>query len=722
MINSTTYSLIPVRRDGQISSITIGGGGGGGSAVGSTSVATGGGVTYTAGYAINISGTTISVICGTFLPVNNPVATGTLKAPIISGGTCIVTPILLANTCVCSPFICASSCLTTPFLGVGTTAPQKTLHLSQNQSGGNTIAAFEDTNTTNGNGPLVSFRGTTTGTGGATFQELAGFQATFVDHNHATRKGDFNVFSIGSGTEHDLTFDNAGNTKMPAFQTGYNGRNWQISESGDAEFQNLRVRNSLTAYQLDINKINSINGGLVISQANGTALCTGGTKIYFDEDNGNKQIQFQVGDIIKGQQWTGRGIGSYIGRVCTVCHSNTFGCAYIDTVSACVPYSQTMELVQYGSCCDVARQNLIYLTASDSCNPYMSVITCSTTGINGVETLRLGNLCGITDACFGGALSGYGLYANNVYLKGQIQIAASSSGYANMTDKPTCLASINSTEASKLTGIEAGATVGATSAQVTAIASAACTACWGNIASIPSPLATPSGAGLFLNATAMGYYCGGAWQTCIDCSGCAKFTNVVEFGTGTAPINLGNGYGAVAIKGNEIWENTQNGVGTLIISYRGFQGGLTQPRITAIGDGQGNSVASFAASGTEIFGGLRIDGSTLAIGTITSNSTMTATNFILSSDERLKQCIQPINIKPINVDYKEFELCNDAGQKRYGIIAQEIEKQYPELIHKGADGMLGVSYNDLFVREIASLKCEVKELKLQLNYMRNYNC
>lgn len=91
-----------------------------------------------------------------------------------------------------------------------------------------------------------------------------------------------------------------------------------------------------------------------------------------------------------------------------------------------------------------------------------------------------------------------------VNVKGAINITGGS-GYANLTDKPTSLAGINATEGSKLSGIAAGATVGAT---------------WGtNLSGIPSTLATPSGSGLYLSASAMGFYNGSAWRTYMNNSG-----------------------------------------------------------------------------------------------------------------------------------------------------------------------------------------------------------
>ena len=95
---------------------------------------------------------------------------------------------------------------------------------------------------------------------------------------------------------------------------------------------------------------------------------------------------------------------------------------------------------------------------------------------------------------------------NNLLITGSITIASGSDGYGNLTDKPTTLSDISALEATKLSNIQAGATVGAT---------------WGtNLAGIPTRFEdTPSGSGLFLSATHMGYYAAGAWQTYIKNDG-----------------------------------------------------------------------------------------------------------------------------------------------------------------------------------------------------------
>jgi hypothetical protein len=130
--------------------------------------------------------------------------------------------------------------------------------------------------------------------------------------------------------------------------------------------------------------------------------------------------------------------------------------------------------------------------------------------------------------------------------------------------------------------------------------------------------------------------------------------------------------------------------------------------------------------GTTNGAGLKINynegGTNNIYGALTSDNTITATNFILSSDERQKENITSLSIAPVNIDYKKFNLKNEPDQKRYGVIAQDLQKTNPELVRTDEKGMMSVAYIDLYAKEISTLKCQVKQLQLDINYMRNYNC
>lgn len=88
-----------------------------------------------------------------------------------------------------------------PGLGINC-VPQKMLHIKFSYLDPNSMCAFENEDSTDGSGVVMSFRSTTTGTGGAPFIELCGFRTVFVKHDHATRQGEFQFYNInGSGVE-----------------------------------------------------------------------------------------------------------------------------------------------------------------------------------------------------------------------------------------------------------------------------------------------------------------------------------------------------------------------------------------------------------------------------------------------------------------------------------------------------------------------------------------
>lgn len=152
----------------------------------------------------------------------------------------------------------------------------------------------------------------------------------------------------------------------------------------------------------------------------------------------------------------------------------------------------------------------------DGQSPLIDVYTHDGEPWNGTDNhVRIGNLCGwgdINDNIYGLAMGNlacnylrYDARTGQLKMQGTFVIDAGSSGFQSLADRPTCLAEVNSTEGSKLTGIAAGATVGAT---------------WGtNLTGIPATLGTPSGAGLFLSSTHLGFFCNPNWKTYMDCSG-----------------------------------------------------------------------------------------------------------------------------------------------------------------------------------------------------------
>jgi hypothetical protein len=91
--------------------------------------------------------------------------------------------------------------------------------------------------------------------------------------------------------------------------------------------------------------------------------------------------------------------------------------------------------------------------------------------------------------------------------------------------------------------------------------------------------------------------------------------------------------------------------------------------------------------------------------------TATASNFILSSDERKKTKIKDLPRNNINTNWKSFEMKNDEGEYRTGVIAQELEETHPEFVNTDPEGFKSVKYIDLLIAKIAELEARLEKLE-----------
>ncbi|MCT2561711.1 tail fiber domain-containing protein [Chryseobacterium herbae] len=102
-----------------------------------------------------------------------------------------------------------------------------------------------------------------------------------------------------------------------------------------------------------------------------------------------------------------------------------------------------------------------------------------------------------------------------------------------------------------------------------------------------------------------------------------------------------------------------------------------------------------------------------------------ASSFITTSDRRLKDNIQPLkdlspnllNIKSYSYTFKEKkegEKRNDSQKLHYGFIAQEVEKEFPNLVSIDEKGNYALNYIEfipLLLNELKEQKSEIKDLK-----------
>jgi hypothetical protein len=190
-----------------------------------------------------------------------------------------------------------------------------------------------------------------------------------------------------------------------------------VSGDWNLELDNLTVRKAMTIFELIISKIRAVNGGLVVSPANGkvkSVLLTNG--IYRLEIEGD--MMFVADDLVRCQTFAKTGARYYWVRITSVSGQYIF--INKTEFTSSVPAIGD-DLIQFGNKTNTARQGVLYLTASEDGKPRFSVLNgVNSTDLTGKTKVILGCLDGITDTDFSADFqpSGYGLYSENVFLKG----------------------------------------------------------------------------------------------------------------------------------------------------------------------------------------------------------------------------------------------------------------------------------------------------------------
>jgi hypothetical protein len=284
---------------------------------------------------------------------------------------------------------------------------------------------------------------------------------------------------LATGTNGQLILYNGfftqGAQSEAVFASGFAGSGWRADygittdSRASIETDDLTVRGRMRVYELLIQQIRATNGSVFVSSASKVAVVTANTnplwfvdgfQLTFNGVNANFSASFYtittsippdpengvegdtgrelyhgflVGDLIRAQQVEWDGL-NFVG----VMQSNLEVISVVDlfTYNAVLHSGDAPEVgfdyVRLGNTVDTSRQGSIYLTSDDSAAPFIDIVDgvadFSDWNSADVHRVRVGKLSGISDADFGGALGGYGLYGNNVYLKGQIVVVGGDLG------------------------------------------------------------------------------------------------------------------------------------------------------------------------------------------------------------------------------------------------------------------------------------------------------
>jgi len=156
---------------------------------------------------------------------------------------------------------------------------------------------------------------------------------------------------------------------------------------------------------------------------------------------------------------------------------------------------------------------------------------------------------------------------------------------------------------------------------------------------------------------------------------------------------------------------------------------LTGGTLTGALSGTSATLSGTTASSSYTTGALVVSGGVGIAGAVYANSTMNVAGYLTASggagtsDIRLKtNIVYNPNISILDsIDFIQYNMKDNPNRLRYGNIAQQVEKYYPDLVLTNEQGTKAIMYDDLQNMEINELKERVKALEKAVKQLEILN-
>ncbi len=194
-------------------------------------------------------------------------------------------------------------------------------------------------------------------------------------------------------------------------------KGFQITDRGYAEFQDVRVRGRISSSVFEYDKISAVGGKLYVQSASALTIDMTARN---DSTLTVEDSLFAVNDVLRIKD----GIDEEYMLVTNISAAPTYqvnrDLASSYAVNAKPQWKTGTAIVSTGNGTTGSTSGYLMLDAVSQYAPFLDInIRNSTTYDDFTTKVRLGNLAGITDTLYG-TLSGYGLYSDNVYLRGKL--------------------------------------------------------------------------------------------------------------------------------------------------------------------------------------------------------------------------------------------------------------------------------------------------------------
>ena len=242
-------------------------------------------------------------------------------------------------------------------------------------------------------------------------------------------------------TSNNLVIDSSGTIQSSDFASNVKG--WRISaaNNGEAEFENIRIRGTLSTAVFEKETVNAVGGQLYI--ANSTALTGSSTLAATATTMSVVNVSgFSANEILSAKKVGSTGFATeymlvesasrdvpssetdFSGKLYVVRGYQSGSAGSSGSLGDSSNISQSFEPGQVIVSTGVSGSGFIRLNANpnDTTTPYIDIVERTGSGVYDVALkARLGDLSGLSSGLlFGNASPGFGLFTENVFLQGAI--------------------------------------------------------------------------------------------------------------------------------------------------------------------------------------------------------------------------------------------------------------------------------------------------------------
>lgn len=217
----------------------------------------------------------------------------------------------------------------------------------------------------------------------------------------------------------NLIINSDGNIQTTNFQSSLvgTGQGWKIGSDGVAEFEEARIRGTLSTAVFEKDTISAVGGAVIIANAttiSGSDIISTNATFSVESSNG-----FVVGEYLVAKATSSTGFTEETFKI----ESTGSGILMVSRSGAIPTMSSGQVIVSKAA----SGSGYILLNGSSGdYAPYMEMVERTGSGVDDLETkVLLGNLGSLGSSTSFGDLTGQtGLYTDNVYLKGAISASS----------------------------------------------------------------------------------------------------------------------------------------------------------------------------------------------------------------------------------------------------------------------------------------------------------